>query len=247
MLSLCGACVCMCMARACVWCVPTGGSCAPSSVFSLFLLLLAPPISATRHARRARPQIRTHAPTAMATAGEGKGDDEEPRTYIARREVKVPCGLEIVVDKIAKYEGCSGKEEKREGDDEARREGGSGGGRAARSNGRQYCGRAPMRGWLRGTDAPPKGIAPLRCVAWQTAGLPGQSSRDLRARVLVFSPGPLLEPQGTEGLRRSRLFAAPTAARHLPTRLPSTHDSHSPVSTASSPHSRPMRGSSSHL
>ena len=84
----------------------------------------------------------------MATAGEGKGDDEEPRTYIARREVKVPCGLEIVVDKIAKYEGCSGKEEKREGDDEARREGGSGGGRAARANGRQYCGRAPVRGWL---------------------------------------------------------------------------------------------------
>ena len=48
----------------------------------------------------------------MATAGEGKGDDEEPRTYIARREVKVPCGLEIVVDKIAKYEGCSGKKKK---------------------------------------------------------------------------------------------------------------------------------------
>ena len=80
----------------------------------------------------------------MATAGEGKGDDEEPRTYIARREVKVPCGLEIVVDKIAKYEGCSGKKKKKGG--RRRMAGGWGGGRAAGANGRQYCGRALCAG-----------------------------------------------------------------------------------------------------
>ena len=127
----------------------------------------------------------------MATAGEGKGDDEEPRTYIARREVKVPCGLEIVVDKIAKYEGCSGKRKKREGD-EAWREGGAAGERRGQTGGSIVVVRFVRV--LQGTPVPGMG-APLgrAYVAWRGR----QHTMDCQGNLLgIYGRASSMSPPG---------------------------------------------------